>query len=176
LYYYKHKQFKSLEEKHKMLSKLIKPKSQDSKGFTLIEIVIVLAIAGLIFVIVFLAVQQAQRSRRDTQRRSDAARLAAAVETYAGNNGGNYPANQAQADTLLADYMQPLTNFQDPTSGATYTVTYNNTAGVSNPALATIFVARARQCSGSNFAAAGNRGFAVKIHQESGGAYCVDNI
>ena len=37
---------------------------------TLIEIVLVLAIAGLLLVIVFLAVSGAQKSRRDSQRKN----------------------------------------------------------------------------------------------------------
>ena len=64
---------------------------KEKRGFTLIEIVLVLAIAGLITVIVFLAVQGAQRARRDTQRKSDAARLLAAAEQFASNNNGDYP-------------------------------------------------------------------------------------
>jgi len=51
-------------------------------GFTLIEIVIVLAIAALIMVIVFVAVQGALMGRRNDQRRSDARRVLAAVESY----------------------------------------------------------------------------------------------
>jgi prepilin-type N-terminal cleavage/methylation domain-containing protein len=48
------------------------------KGFTLIEIVIVLAIAALILVIVFLAVGGAQRSQRDTASQDGAAKMIAA--------------------------------------------------------------------------------------------------
>ncbi len=50
-------------------------------GFTLIEIVIVLAIAALIMVIVFVATQGALQARRNDQRRSDARRVLAAVES-----------------------------------------------------------------------------------------------
>lgn len=64
------------------------PKKQT--GFTLIEIVIVLAIAALIMVIVFLAISGAQRARRDTAMKDAAAKLLAANEQYAGNNNGNY--------------------------------------------------------------------------------------
>jgi prepilin-type N-terminal cleavage/methylation domain-containing protein len=60
-------------------------------GFTLIEIVIVLAIAALIMVIVFVAVQGAQRSRRDTTVRNSAAQTLAAIEQFASNNSGTYP-------------------------------------------------------------------------------------
>ena len=58
-------------------------------GFTLIEIVIVLAIAALIMVIVFVAVQGAQRSRRDTTRKSDAARVLASLTQCAGDSNGS---------------------------------------------------------------------------------------
>lgn len=66
-------------------------KRSPKKGFTLIEIVIVLAIAALIMVIVFLAVAGAQRSQRDTTARNNAARVLAAAEQYAANNSGKYP-------------------------------------------------------------------------------------
>lgn len=64
---------------------------RNQKGFTLIEIVLVLAIAGLIFVIVFLAVQGAQRGRRDTERKAAIGRLLAAAEQVASNDRGAYP-------------------------------------------------------------------------------------
>ncbi len=64
--------------------------TNSKKGFTLIEVVIVLAIAALIMVIVFLAVAGAQRARRDTVTKDAAARVIAAMEQYAGNNSGTY--------------------------------------------------------------------------------------
>jgi prepilin-type N-terminal cleavage/methylation domain-containing protein len=45
--------------------------SKPLSGFTIIEVVLVLAIAGLIFLLVFLALPGLQRSRRDAQRKSD---------------------------------------------------------------------------------------------------------
>lgn len=59
------------------------------KGFTLIEVVLVLAIGGLIFLLAFLAFSQASANRRDTQRRSDARRLLAAIETFNGDIGSH---------------------------------------------------------------------------------------
>jgi prepilin-type N-terminal cleavage/methylation domain-containing protein len=154
-----------------MLSKLFKPKTRDSKGFTLIEIVIVLAIAGLIFVIVFLAVQQAQKARRDTQRRADASRYLAAAEQYAGNNNGDYP-----TVNITATY---LTNgggtFNDPTTGSPYTVA----VGTATPGAAGgLSASRNAQCAatgGTATAGGGNRAYAVVVFQESGGSFCVDN-
>ena len=57
-----------------------------SKGFTLIEVVLVLAIGGLIFLLAFIAFQQVSANRRDTQRRSDAGRIVAEVQNYLSNN------------------------------------------------------------------------------------------
>lgn len=62
------------------MNKLINRKRNE--GFTIIEVVLVLAIAGLIFLIVFTALPQLQRSRRDTQRKSDLGRMTAAVISY----------------------------------------------------------------------------------------------
>ena len=70
-----------------MLSKTHKPKN----GFTIIEIMIVLAIAALIMLIVFLAVPALQRSARNTQRKSDAAAIAAAVGNFISDNAGTTP-------------------------------------------------------------------------------------
>ena len=60
-------------------------------GFTIIEVMIVLAIAGIIMAIVFLAIPAIQRSNRNTQRRSDATRLGGLVGEYGSNNGGKLP-------------------------------------------------------------------------------------
>jgi prepilin-type N-terminal cleavage/methylation domain-containing protein len=100
------------------------------KGFTLIEIVLVLAIAGLIMVIVFLALSGAQKNRRDTQRKSDNARLMAQLEAYASNNSGAYP----PAGGFPAAYLP--SNFNDPLSGGAYTVTVNAAAPPAAPACA----------------------------------------
>ena len=58
------------------------------QGFTIIEVVLVLAIAGLIFLMVFIAWPALQRSQRDTQRRNDYSMLSTAISNYATNNNG----------------------------------------------------------------------------------------
>lgn len=52
------------------------------KGFTIIEVVLVLAIGGLIFLMVFIALPALQRSQRDTQRKDDLARFMSATIEY----------------------------------------------------------------------------------------------
>ena len=56
------------------------------KGFTIIEVVLVLAIAGLIFLMVFVALPALQRSQRDTQRRNDMSRVDTSLVQYQTNN------------------------------------------------------------------------------------------
>lgn len=60
-------------------------------GFTIIEVVLVLAIAGLIFMMVFIALPQLQRAQRDTQRRSDLAKVSSAISQFQANNNGRLP-------------------------------------------------------------------------------------
>ena len=62
-------------------------------GFTIIEVVLVLAIAGLIFLMVFIALPALQRSQRDTQRRDDLARVTDAIAQFQTNNNGRLPSS-----------------------------------------------------------------------------------
>lgn len=62
-----------------------------NKGFTIIEVLIVLAIASLILVVVFLAIPQLIRMRQDAQRKRDAGAYVAALVQYASEHGGEYP-------------------------------------------------------------------------------------
>jgi prepilin-type N-terminal cleavage/methylation domain-containing protein len=91
-------------------------------GFTLIEIVLVLAIAGLLLVVVFLAVSGAQRARRDFTRKHDAAALVGAVQQYASNHQLDQPKTQAETDVLVAAYFQR----RDPSTGAVYAVDFHD--------------------------------------------------
>ena len=67
-----------------MLSK--QQTSQLKAGFTIIEVVLVLAIAGLIFLMVFVALPALQRSQRDTQRRNDMSRVSTSLTQYQTNH------------------------------------------------------------------------------------------
>jgi len=71
-----------------MLKKLSKDKGA---GFTIIEVMIVLAIAGLILLIVFLAVPALQRNSRNTQRKNDASHLSSVISEWESNNAGQTP-------------------------------------------------------------------------------------
>lgn len=79
-------------------------KKNHQSGFTIIEVLIVLAIAGLIMVAVFTAVPALQRSSRNNARKSAASQIMASVSTYVANNNGTLPANTANLTTALNDY------------------------------------------------------------------------
>jgi prepilin-type N-terminal cleavage/methylation domain-containing protein len=76
-----------------MLNKL-KNKRNNQNGFTIIEVLIVLAIAGLILLVVFLAVPALQRNAHNTTKKSDVASLLGGMTEYATNNSGALPAPQ----------------------------------------------------------------------------------
>lgn len=68
-------------------------KLKNAKGFTIVETMIVLAIAALILLIVFLAVPALQRASRNNGRKSDASRIASAVSDFVSNADGTLPCN-----------------------------------------------------------------------------------
>ena len=85
-----------------MLTKLKKLKDdRSSQGFTIIEVMIVLAIAGLILLIVFLAVPALQRNARNTTLKSDASAVAGGITEFVSNNDGSQPTTIAQAGTAV---------------------------------------------------------------------------
>jgi prepilin-type N-terminal cleavage/methylation domain-containing protein len=109
-----------------MLSKLRKSKKE--QGFTIIEVLIVLAIAGLIMLIVFLAVPALQRNSRNTQRKDDVARVGSAVQEFINNNNGTLPAttDNAAIQALLGK-LAYYTNTNVTVSGAAGATVTNGT-------------------------------------------------
>ncbi|MBR1939235.1 type II secretion system protein [Candidatus Saccharibacteria bacterium] len=75
----------------------------NKKGFTIIEVVLVLAIAGLIFLMVFIALPALQRGQRNTQRKNDLSRIATAATQYQSNNSGRLPFNSGDAENCYTD-------------------------------------------------------------------------
>lgn len=99
-----------------------KADSGDLGGFTIIEVVLVLAIAGLIFLMVFIALPALQRSQRDTQRRNDLARVATAITQYQTNNNGKLPGNDESSapaeDPETEGKSSVFDNCADTTAGS----------------------------------------------------------
>ena len=59
---------------------------KSQKGFTIIEVALVLAIGALIFLVVFLAVPALQRNQRNDARKRDVSNIVQAVADYNANN------------------------------------------------------------------------------------------
>ncbi len=157
----------------------------NKKGFTIIEVVLVLAIAGLIFLMVFLALPALQRSQRDTQRKNDASRLRAAVTDYSSNNRGELPwtgANQNLTDSsFISNYIlgkatsggSGTSTFNDPSTNDKYKVT----SGVGQTArpqeMGSMMVANKAKC-GSDGAIESGNSIVVSVKTENGTANCVE--
>lgn len=86
--YYKHNQIKKVHTEGGKVSMNVQ---QKTKGFTIIEVVLVLAIAGLIFLMVFIALPALQRSQRDSARKSEVGTVASAITSYQSNNRNGIP-------------------------------------------------------------------------------------
>ncbi len=86
------------------------PKRQNNskKGFTIIEVVLVLAIAGLIFLAVFIALPALQRGQRDSTRERDLTRLQDAISRYQSNNRNALPTGNGKIESVI----DPTTNKQ----------------------------------------------------------------
>jgi prepilin-type N-terminal cleavage/methylation domain-containing protein len=82
----------------------------EQKGFTIIEVVLVLAIAGLIFLMVFIALPALQASQRDTARKSDVSTITAAVTQYVGNNRGSYPTTNTELTAISTNVSSNTTS------------------------------------------------------------------
>ncbi len=64
---------------------------QKNRAFTLIELLVVISIIGLLGSIVFAGLSTARAKARDTKRITDLKAIKTALESYAIDNGGNYP-------------------------------------------------------------------------------------
>ncbi|PIZ62061.1 hypothetical protein COY17_03130 [Candidatus Saccharibacteria bacterium CG_4_10_14_0_2_um_filter_52_9] len=118
-----------------MLNKLTLKKSkleQSNQGFTIIEVMIVLAIAGLIMLIVFLAVPSLQRNSRNTQRKNDVGSLLSALSEYVSNNNGQLPAtcNGTTASCFIKETK--LSSYDNATANISFTKNTSATS-LANP-------------------------------------------
>lgn len=86
-----------------------------SRGFTIIEVMIVLAIGTLIMMIVMLAVPNAQRNARNAQRRNDATLILQSISSYRLGNSGRIPAgnNPLCSAAALGSIRCPKVNMYD---------------------------------------------------------------
>ncbi len=161
------------------------------KGFTIIEVVLVLAIAGLIFMMVFLALPALQRSQRDSQRKSDVGRAITAIGNYSAANRGAIPlgVSAAQDADFVTKYLLTAGDAWFDPSGASsaastltnYALTSHNNGLIANgyddvANQNVVWYTVGATCdTGGAVKTAGNRKVALRIVLESGGVYCANN-
>ena len=159
--------------------KLKTPNNQTKKGFTIREVVLVLAIAGLIFLMVFIALPALQRNQRDTQRKNDMSRLQTAIQNYQSNNRGSLPANY-NIDFKNAYMLVGGDTFADPDGnayafywGTRGTLPTDQKDGSGNTAIWLFYNAK---CDGENTILGGGANkIAASMKLEGGGVYCINN-
>jgi prepilin-type N-terminal cleavage/methylation domain-containing protein len=110
---------------------------KNSKGFTIIEVLIVLAIAGLIMLVVFLAVPALQRNARNTQRKSDVSAILGSVSEYTSNNAGALPIVSGQFTASFVN-TTPKLGFYDNTTATNVTYGYSAATRGAIPAVPVI--------------------------------------
>ncbi len=146
--------------------------NSSKKGFTIIEVVLVLAIAGLIFLMVFVALPALNRSQRDQARKTDVSSIASAVTSFTSNNRGSFPnveqlSEYAEISENITEIdIQPAASDRVTTEDRvdTAVVTPRSTCGTSSKTDHTLNSGTARQ-------------FTVVVKLESGGGayFCLDS-
>ena len=158
------------------------------KGFTIIEVVLVLAIAGLIFLMVFIALPALQRSQRNTRRRQDMARILSAFNDYQANNNGSFPTD---FDSFIVKYVDPsckdnegkykAENCSDQAvdpDGSPYKIKAGTIGTNPEEGSHEIHFYTKAKCNGENAVTdttGGSRSIAITYTLEGGAVYCGDN-
>lgn len=144
-----------------------KLQQRKDSGFTIIEVLIVLAIAGLILLVVFLAVPALHRNGRNTAMKSDVQNLLGGVSEYLSNNDGKAPTGiSGTGDITLTDGGTPAIE-QTTKVRASTTVTYT----ADEPTAGEISISMGQKCSGDAMTTTGatTRSVAVLYHIETSG-------
>lgn len=90
------------------------------RGFTLMELLIVIAVIGILMSIASVAYSSAQKKTRDSRRKSDMKAVQNAMEQYYADTDASYPAAEA---SLVPTYF-PAGLPADPKPGGLYVYTY----------------------------------------------------
>ena len=180
-----------------------KKQTSNRKGFTIIEVVLVLAIAGLIFLMVFIALPAVQRSQRNTQRENDLSRFLTAANDFQTNNSGKPPFNSdgtldkkfvkryiddSCSDTVSYNQSNPgcadgSNQFRDA-DGTPYIFIYGGSGASDNANKSEtnvshkIYVYINASCGGTEntvLKGTGNRQYALVYTLEGGAVTCNDN-
>ena len=141
------------------------------QGFTIIEVVLVLAIAALIFLMAFVAFPALQRTQRDTARKNAVSTVVAAGNDFLSNNRGDL----TQLTVGVAGGSGTLNNYIKETTDAGYSVVAQVITGETSISsiVDTITIYKQAKCGNSGKVVPGSsRQFAVATYLESKAYFC----
>lgn len=95
-----------------------------SKGFSLLELLIVIALIGILISLGAVSYASAQKKTRDARRQADLKSIQDAFEQYYADNSGKYPTSASC--TVSTTYL-PAGIPADPKTGVAYTITCDAT-------------------------------------------------
>lgn len=149
-----------------MLQKL---KNRKESGFTIIEVLIVLAIAGLILLVVFLAVPALQRNSRNTQAKNTASSVLGAVSEFSNNNGGQLPTTATVSGNTVTFTGANGTTSSTAKVQAGDTVTVGNAVNMPASGVTGTYAVRTGYvCNNNAFGNATSRAVAIGFNIETG--------
>lgn len=86
--------------------------SDTPRGFTIVELLVVVAIIGLLSAVILASVNASRQKARDARRREDLKQLQAAIELYYSDNG-HYPGPTTQGSNT-SEPLDAIGGFQYP--------------------------------------------------------------
>jgi len=113
-------------------------KNKKTRGFTLIEMLVVISIIGILAAISVVSFSSVQKQARDTTRKSDLKQYQTSIESYASKNNGNYPihaaaitvnaastfcgASELNIGTCMIDPKSPTYDYKYVSDGVNYVI------------------------------------------------------
>lgn len=147
-------------------------------GFTIIEVLIVLAIAGLILLVVFLAVPALQRNSRNTTIKNDAQNVLGGVSEYRGAKDGANPVSLDVATAGEVKYRDASAVVTSIKVQGSTKVTAITGDPATPPAVSELQVYLGRKCTSDTETSANTRSVAVFYSIETSSTpvqKCVDS-
>ena len=151
------------------------------KGFTIIEVALVIALAGLIFLAVFVALPTLQASSRDTVRKDDMTKVVSAIAKYSANHRGtlasNFKDDENKINDFIAEYLG--SNFTDP-SGEPYKFAIVDFSADGEPPFLiefdhTIHIYYHSKCANETITyTTDKRDYSILYRLEGSGTYCIN--
>ena len=102
---------------------------KSNQGFTLVEIMIVVAIIALLAAIAIPNLLRARMSSNDALSKATLRAISTAAESYGTSNNGNYPANEAALTGATPPYINTAYCATSPIAGYTYSCAGMTTSG-----------------------------------------------